>query len=164
RRRRSGLTSRVTWPRSPTKQAVPQLRADLTAAARASPAPDVSSVLCAPSPWVSSRIASTGLFERASRPARAAMLATSAAGGVVVHHPLAGSRLLGRYAGADRDHDAAGLMIGDDRFGSAFESRAGIAGLETGAVDVQVTAAHAGCLYLEHDIAGTWRGVGEVAQ
>src|SRR5262249_39192981 len=34
RRRRSGLTSSVTWPRSPTKQAVPHERTERTAAAR----------------------------------------------------------------------------------------------------------------------------------
>src|SRR5262245_66029155 len=59
RRRRSGLTSSVTWPRSPTKQAVPHERTERTAAARASGAEEASSVLCAPSPCVSSRIAPT---------------------------------------------------------------------------------------------------------
>ena len=59
RRRRSGLTSSVTWPRSPTKQAVPHDRTERTAAARASGAEEASSVLWAPSPWVRSRIAAT---------------------------------------------------------------------------------------------------------
>src|SRR5215470_8508066 len=51
--------SRVTWPRSPTKQAVPHARTERTAAARASGAEEASSVLCAPSPCVSSAIAAT---------------------------------------------------------------------------------------------------------
>jgi hypothetical protein len=59
RRRRSGLTSSVTWPRSPTKQAVPQERTARTAAARASGAEEASRVLCAPSPCVKSRMAAT---------------------------------------------------------------------------------------------------------
>src|SRR5262249_50779928 len=59
RRSRSGLTSSVTWPRSPTKHAVPHERTARTAAARASGAEEASSVLCAPSPWVRSRIAAT---------------------------------------------------------------------------------------------------------
>src|SRR5215468_760426 len=59
RRRRSWLTSSVTWPRSPTKQAVPHARTERTAATRASGAEEASSVLCAPSPWVSSAIAAT---------------------------------------------------------------------------------------------------------
>src|SRR5262245_49165732 len=92
------------------------------------------------------------------------MLTAATTSIVVIHYPLARSRLLRRHACANRDHDTAGLVAGDYRFGSAFESRAGIAGLETGAIDVQVTAAHTRRLYLEHHIARARRGIGKIAQ
>ena len=52
----------MTSPPSPTKQAVPQVRTHCTAARRASELELQSTDLCAPSPWVRSRIASTTSF------------------------------------------------------------------------------------------------------
>jgi hypothetical protein len=104
-----------------------------------------------------------GAFEAHLRPARAAMLTAAATGVVVIHHPLAAASLLGSHPGADGDHDPAGLVAGDHRLGATLESRAGIPRLKGGAVDVQVTAAHTRRFDLEHHVAGTRRGVGEVA-
>jgi len=56
----SGVMSNVAVPRSPTKHARPHGRAALAQLARASALPVQSSVASAPSPCVSSRIASTG--------------------------------------------------------------------------------------------------------
>ena len=71
--------------------------------------------------------------------------------------------LFGRHPCADFDHNAAGLVAGDHWLSATFDSRAGIPGLEGGAVDVQVAAAHTPRFYLKHYIAGARRGVGEVA-
>src|SRR5215831_12385970 len=105
-----------------------------------------------------------GAFEAHLRPARAAMLTAAATGVVVIHHALAAAGFLGRNSCADSDYDAAGLVARDHRLGAAFESGASIAGLEGGAVNVQVAAAHTRCLYLEHRVAGARRGVGKVTQ
>ena len=59
----SRLTSMVTLPRSPTKQAVPQVRVARIAAARP-PRRRSSRAPCRARPWVSSRIASTGSSAR----------------------------------------------------------------------------------------------------
>ena len=48
------------------------------------------------------------------------MLAAAAAAVVVIHHALADARLVRRDAGAERDHDAAGLVPGDHRLGAAL--------------------------------------------
>src|SRR5205085_11841923 len=68
------------------------------------------------------------------------------------------------HAAAERDHDSAGFVTGDHRIGAAREAGGGVAGLEAGAVDVQVAAAHAGRLDFEHDVARSRRRIGEVAQ
>jgi hypothetical protein len=92
------------------------------------------------------------------------MLTAAATGVVVIHHALATAGLLGRHPCADRDHDAAGLVTGDHWLGAPLESRAVIRGLEGGAVDVQVAAAHTRGFYLEYDVAEARRGVGKIAQ
>ena len=92
------------------------------------------------------------------------MLASLAAGVVVIHHALADAGFPVRHPGADRDDDAAGLVSGDHGFGAALESGGRIARLEARAIDVQVAAAHAGRLDLEHHVARAGRRVGELAQ
>src|SRR5262245_15811786 len=92
------------------------------------------------------------------------MLAAAASGVMVIHHPLAAASLLGSHPCADCGHDPAGLVPGDHWLGATLESRAGIPRLEGSTVDVQVTAAHTRRFDLEHHVAGTRRGVGEVAQ
>ena len=60
-RSRSLLTSRVTLSPSPTKQALPHVRTQRTACARASGDEEASSERCAPRPWVRSLMACTTL-------------------------------------------------------------------------------------------------------
>src|SRR2546422_723560 len=128
----SGVISNVAVPCSPTKHARPQARAAFAQLARASEWPVQSSVASAPSPWVSSRIASTGepsVLSMAAvgaetqpsravhthrRVARAAVLAHAAAPVVVHHHALAQWRLeLADARTAFGDH-AAWLVTGDE--------------------------------------------------
>src|SRR5262249_8281476 len=65
---------------------------------------------------------------------------------------------------AERDHDAARLVAGDHRLGATRKARGGIARLEARAIDVQVAAAHAGRLDLEHDVARPRHRVGKITQ
>src|SRR5262249_37053940 len=73
-------------------------------------------------------------------------------------------RLLRRHRGANGSNDAAWLVAGNDRLGAALEAGGGIPRLEARAVDVQVAAAHAGGLDLQHHLARPGRGLGELAQ
>src|SRR3954453_13172896 len=94
------------------------------------------------------------------RPSDAAMLADAAAFVVMHHHPRAERRLALGDAGADRDHDAAGLMTGDHRAAHLAEAERLAAALR-GAIEFEIAAAHAGRLDLEHDLARTGRRIVE---
>jgi len=91
------------------------------------------------------------------------MLAHAAAAVVMVHHPLADPRFLFRHAAADGGDDAAGLVPGDGRIGAAADASRHAAA-RRGAISMQVAAAHARRLDLEHDLAGTRRRVREFYQ
>ena len=91
------------------------------------------------------------------------MVALGAALIVMHHDALADARLLGIDRGADRDHHAAGFMAGDDR--AVVHRNAGRLGLALRpAVLMQVAAAHAGRLHLDHHVMGIGRGIGELHQ
>src|SRR5260221_6800016 len=93
-------------------------------------------------------------------PSGAAMVALGAALIMMHHDALADARFRGPDRGADRDHHAAGFVPGDD---SALPHRhAGRPRLALGAaVMMQVAAAHAGRLHLDHDIMGIGGGIFE---
>jgi hypothetical protein len=76
------------------------------------------------------------------------------------HHALADARLLGIDGVADRDHDAAGFVPGND--GAVPHRDAGRLRLAFGAaVLMQVAAAHAGRLHLDHHVMGIRAGIRE---
>src|SRR5260370_40726627 len=84
-------------------------------------------------------------------PSGAAMVALGAALIMMHHDALADARFLGIDRGADRDHDAAGFMPGDDR--ALRHRNAGRARRTLGAaVLMQFAAARAGLLQLDQDI------------
>jgi hypothetical protein len=82
---------------------------------------------------------------------------------MVHHHPLADARFPGIDGRAERHHDAAGFVPGDNR--AIFHRNAGRLGLAFGAaVLMQVAAAHAGRLHLDHHLMGVGGRVGELHQ
>ncbi len=93
-------------------------------------------------------------------PAGTAVDALGAALVVMHHHARADPRLAFGHAGADRGDDPAGLMAGDGRIGIDGEPDAAAA-VARPAVLMQVGAAHARCLHLDHHLAGAGRGVGK---
>src|SRR5882757_5542033 len=96
-------------------------------------------------------------------PSRAAMVALGAALIMVHHHAPTDMRLLCIDGGADRDYHAAGFVSGDH--GAVLHRDAG--GLRLAlraAVLMQVAAAHAGRLHLDHDVMSIRSGVGELHQ
>src|SRR5690606_1674993 len=97
------------------------------------------------------------------RPAEPAMVAHAAAAVVVVHDPHAGARLGLGHPGADLDHDAARLVAGDDRLGEIAQAERPLGLAGRGAVELEIAAAHARGLDLQHDLAGTRTRVGKVA-
>src|SRR6185369_17944316 len=96
-------------------------------------------------------------------PADAAMLADAAAGVVMVHHALANRRLALRDARAARRDDAAGLVSGDEGFGALAQAQRLLRLARRRPVELEVRAAHARSLHLDHDFAGTRRRIREVA-
>ena len=92
------------------------------------------------------------------------MLAAAAAIVVVAHDALADAGLLLGHAGADGGDDAAGLMA-SDRSGLALDAARDGAGFRRrGTVGVQVRAAHARRLDLQHDVPRARGRIGKVAQ
>src|SRR3982074_2416943 len=96
-------------------------------------------------------------------PAGAAVVALGAALIMMHHHALADPRFLRIDGRADRDHDAAGSVPGDhgtvpDRNAARLRPALGAAVL------MQVAAAHAGRLHLDHHVMGVRRGIGELHQ
>jgi hypothetical protein len=55
-------------------------------------------------------------------------------------------------------------VAGDHRLRAARKAGGRVARLERSAIDMQVRAAHAGGLDLEHDVARPRRGIGKLAQ
>ncbi len=98
------------------------------------------------------------------RPADAAVLADAAAGIVMVHDALTGGRLALRDAGPARDDDAARLVAGDERVLQIAESESLLRFPGRRAVELQVRAAHARGLHLDHHLARPGRRVGKGAQ
>src|ERR1051326_5718614 len=94
------------------------------------------------------------------RPARAAVVADRAALVMMHHDALPDLRLRLADPGADRGHDAAGLMPGDDRLGRRGQAADRRPALWP-AVLVQIAAAHARGLHLDDDLALAPRRVGE---
>src|SRR5688572_29337444 len=92
------------------------------------------------------------------------MAAHAAACVVVVHDALADRRLALRDAGPARHHHPAGLVAGDEGFTDTSQAKRGLRGARRRAVELEVRAAHARGLHLDHDLAGAGRGVGEAAQ
>ena len=97
------------------------------------------------------------------RPAEPAMAADAAAAVVVVHDPHAGARLGLGYAGPDLGDDPARLVAGDDRLRQVAQAERPLRLARRGAIELQVAAAHARGLDLQHDLAGTRGRVGEAA-
>ena len=98
------------------------------------------------------------------RPADAAVRADAAARVVMVHHALAGRRFVLRYAGTARHHHAAGLVTTDEWFAVPAKPERGLRGAGRRAVELEIRAAHARGLHLEHHFARTGRRIGEAAQ
>src|SRR5580765_2836282 len=94
-------------------------------------------------------------------PAHAAVLALPAALVVMVHHALADHTLDLAYPRPHRGDDAARLAAGNHRLARATEPerRRLIAG---GAIELEVTAAHARGLDGQDDLAGPRRGIGKL--
>jgi hypothetical protein len=91
------------------------------------------------------------------------MIALRAALVMMHHHPLADPRRPRVDGSTERDHHAARLVAGDD--GTVLRRYAGGLGLALGsAIVMQVAAAHAGSLHLDHDIMGVGSGIGELHQ
>ena len=91
------------------------------------------------------------------------MVALGAALIMMHHDALADARLPRIDGGAERDHDAAGLVSGDD--GPVPHRNAGWLRLAfRAAVLVQVAAAHAGRLHLDHHVMGIRSGIGKLHQ
>src|SRR5580704_4991785 len=96
-------------------------------------------------------------------PAGAAMVALGAALIVMHHDALADAGLLGIDRAADRDHHAAGLVPGDHgAVPHRYSARLGLA--PGAAVLMQVAAAHARRLHLDHHIMGIGGGIVEPHQ
>src|SRR5690348_11716725 len=93
-------------------------------------------------------------------PAGLALRADAAAAVVMHHRALAAARLLLADARAHRDHDAARLVPGDHRSAGRLEAERRRPAL--GAIGLEIAAAHARGLDLEHHLAGPRRRVGEV--
>src|SRR5436305_13054692 len=84
-------------------------------------------------------------------PTGAAVVALRAAMVVTHHHPLADARRARIDGGAERNHDAAGLVACYDR-ALPHRNAGGLCLAFRTAVLVQVTAAHAGGLHLDHHV------------
>ena len=93
------------------------------------------------------------------RPAGAAVFTGTATKIVMIQHPLADACQARINAGTDFDDDTARLMAGDDRFGDLAEPQCPLHFAWRGAVEFQVTAAHAGSLDLDDHLAGTGSGI-----
>src|SRR5882724_13542656 len=96
-------------------------------------------------------------FHAKLHPAGRAMFAHAAAAVVVLHHAHADLGLVLGNAGAYCNHDAAGLVAGNDRAGELAEAQR--RSTADRAVELQIAAAHAGSLDLEHDFAGSRRRI-----
>ena len=83
-------------------------------------------------------------------PARAAILAVGAAAIMVLHHPFAQAGMGARDAGPHRHNHTAGFVPRDHRRGRQ---------LQRAAIEMQIAAAHAGCLDLQHHFARSRGGV-----
>src|SRR4029453_3005803 len=97
------------------------------------------------------------------RPADAAMLAHAAAGIVMVHDALADRRLALRHAGPARRDHAARLVAADERLGGGAEAERLLRLARRRAVELEVRAAHARGLHLDHHFARPRRGIRKLA-
>jgi hypothetical protein len=98
------------------------------------------------------------------RPADAAVLADPAAAIVVVHHAHADLGLGFGDARPDRGDHAAGLVAGDDRLGQIAQAQRPLRLAGCGAIELEIAAAHARRLDLEHHVARTRGRVRELPQ
>src|SRR5690349_16868449 len=98
------------------------------------------------------------------RPTDAAVCADAATRVVMVHDAQPVRRFLLRDAGAARDDYAAGLVAADERLGEVAEAERLLRRARWGAVELEVRAAHARGLHLQHDLARTGRRVGEASE
>src|SRR5688572_31958341 len=98
------------------------------------------------------------------RPADAAVPAHAAARIVVVHHALANRRLALRDAGTARYYHAARLVAADKRLSISSQPERLLRLARRRAVELEVAAAHARGLHLDHHLARAGRRIGELAQ
>jgi hypothetical protein len=77
---------------------------------------------------------------------------------------LISRRLAFRYAGAARDDDSTRLMPGNERVFQVAQPERLLRFARRRAVELEVRAAHAGGLHLDHHFARPGRRVGECAQ
>src|SRR5262249_16784747 len=98
------------------------------------------------------------------RPARAAVLAVTAAVVMVVHHALADPGFLVGDSGAHCRDDAAGLVTRDHAGRPLDATRDDATRIGWGAVVVQVAAAHARGLDLEDHVARAGARMGELSE
>src|SRR5438046_5883301 len=85
------------------------------------------------------------------------MLAHAATRVMMVHDALADGRFAFRHPGAARRDHAAGLVPGDERPGIAAQAERRLRSAGRRAVELEIAAAHARGLHLDHHLAGTWR-------
>src|SRR5271165_1672539 len=102
------------------------------------------------------------LFLAQLRPARPAVIAHGAALVVMHHDPLADLGLLVADPRAHRGDDAARLVSADDRIGIDWQTADRRAARFRPAVLVQIAAAHARGLHLDHHLARTRGRIGEL--
>src|SRR5207302_7711613 len=91
------------------------------------------------------------------------MLAYAAARVMVIHDALADGGFALGHAGAARGEHAAGLVPGDDRLRPVAQTQRRLRRARRRAVELEIAAAHAGGLHLDHDLAMAGRGVREIA-
>src|SRR5882762_9713290 len=97
------------------------------------------------------------------RPADPAVLAHAAAGVMMIHDALADRCLAFRNARAARRDHAAGLVPTDERPGITAQAERGLRRAGRRAVELEIAAAHPRGLHLDHHLARSGRGIGEIA-
>src|SRR6267378_3533441 len=97
------------------------------------------------------------------RPADPAVLAHAATRVMVIHDALADWCLAFRNARAARRDDPAGLVPADERLGAATEAKRCLRSARRRTVELEIAAAHPRGLHLDHHLARSGRGIGEIA-
>src|SRR5207302_8741050 len=91
------------------------------------------------------------------------MPAYAAARVMVIHDALADGGFALRHAGAARGDHAAGLVTGDDRLRPVAQPQRCLRRARPRAAELEIAAAHAGGLQLDHDLALAGRRVRKIA-